>query len=447
MTSSTGRGRHARRARRARRRPHARRVAAGLLLAAVAVTGTVSTPPAAATASAPSLEAEAVQLRVLAAGWDLPWDPALHVWRTAARALALQHRKPGEIRWSERGSDLVVRADLWPAYAGSGAETGPLGRPTHNEHATAGGWVQTFEGGRLYQSTRHHTVATTTPGAIVDAWDARGGPRSALGLPIGDKTGVNGGWAQEFDGGVLVWGPRTGAVAVDRATFLAWREDPTALGWPVRDVTADEAGTTTVFERGSTHTRNGVVYAGETVDASSAVVLCDSQCGGDGWTERGARDAGFATVVERGFGGIGYVTPGPWSFSMTDGVESGRVLLPAGEPGVVIVTLGGNDAGAGMTDAQIVEGMRRLTAAVRLRYPTAPIVVDGVMSRSGADHERRRQVDALVTAEAQRMGLATVSVAGWGDGADYADAVHPTPAGHAALGLRYGPALRAALGR
>ncbi|WP_135848710.1 GDSL-type esterase/lipase family protein [Serinibacter arcticus] len=429
---------HARRARRTLRR------SAFLVLAAVVGSGTVSAPASAA--SAPSLESRADTLRVLAADWEIPWDPALHVWRTLARAAALQTREPGTVRWSRAGSGLVVRAELWPAYRDHGAEAGPLGPPTRNESATTGGWVQPFEGGRLYRSRSQHTVAATTPGAIVDRWDALGGPDSSLGLPVVDKTAVGGGYAQEFTGGVLVWGPRTGAVTVDHPTYRAWQQDPTALGWPVRDVAPDGSGTTTVFEKGTTQTRDGVVHSGETVDASAAVVLCDSQCGGDGWTERGAREVGFGTVVERAYGGIGYVATGPWGFSMTEAVESGRVLLPAGDPGVVIVTLGGNDSAVGTGDAEIVEGVRRLTAAVRLRYPTSPIVVDGVMSRTGADHERRREVDALITAEALRMGLATVSVAGWGDGVEYTDGVHLTPAGQAAAGRRYGPALRAALG-
>lgn len=440
MSTHAGRTRRTRRARRTRGR------AAGLLLAVAVLAGTVSAPASAA--SAPSLESRTDALETLATdGEAFPWHPVLHLWRTALGAAARQALEPGPVRWSERGGDLVVRADLWPTYRNQGAELGPLGPPTRNEAATAGGRVQIFEGGRLYRSTRHQTVAATTPGAIVTTWDARGGPLSDLGLPVGDKTAVGGGYAQEFAGGVLVWGPRTGAVAVDRATYEAWRQDPTALGWPVRDVAPDgPEGTTTVFEKGTTQTRDGVVHSGETVDATTAVVLCDSQCGGDGWTERGAREIGFSTVVERAYGGIGYVATGPWSFSMTEAVESGRVLLPAGDPGVVIVTLGGNDAAAGTSDAAIVESVRRLTAAVRLRYPTSPIVVDGVMSRTGVDHDRRREVDALVTAEAQRMGLAGVSVAGWGDGVEYVDGVHLTAAGAAAVGQRYGPALRAALG-
>ncbi|WP_431310182.1 GDSL-type esterase/lipase family protein [Litorihabitans aurantiacus] len=341
-----------------------------------------------------------------------------------------------------------VGTGFLPAYQARGTEGGALGYPTGSETAVTGGSAQTFQGGDLYWSSDHRTVAAMTPGDIRARWSELGGPDSPLGLPTGEKVAQGRGSYQLFDGGVITWFPGIGAKVVDHESFTSWQRDPSLSGWPVSDGWSSPRGHHVQWQLRTTITRDGRTSSDEEIGSGTAVLLCDSQCAGDrSWPETGARAAGFDRLVERSWGGIGYAVGGELGTSMTDALASGRVLLPEGDPGVVVVTLGGNDAGGGRSDQQIIEQVRALVGTVRSHYPDSPIVVNGVMSRSGPEHDRRRQVDRLVTQEAASLGVGTISVAGWGDDVadSYADGVHLSQQGHDAVGARYGQALRSAL--
>lgn len=185
------------------------------------------------------------------------------------------------------------------------------------------------------------------------------------------------------------------------------------------------------------------------VEHSMALLVCDSQCGGDSWVEQGARAAGFTTIEERMYGGAGYAAPAPaLGISIPDGLTAGLIELPTVTPGAIIITLGGNDATTGRSDTEILQGLRNTLTFLESRYPAATIIVNGVMSRASDDHARRRAVDELVMNEAERQGLAHISVAGWGTtyNAEYADGVHLTQTGSTTIGLPYAAALETVLG-
>jgi hypothetical protein len=185
------------------------------------------------------------------------------------------------------------------------------------------------------------------------------------------------------------------------------------------------------------------------VDHSMALLICDSQCGGDSWVEQGARAAGFTTIEERMYGGGGYAAPAPaLGVSVPDGLTAGLIELPTVTPGAIIITLGGNDATTGRSDTEILEGLRRAVTFLEGRYPAAKIIVNGVMSRADDAHARRRAVDELVMNEAEHQNLAHVSVAGWGTtyNAEYADGVHLTQTGSTTIGQPYAAQLKGVLG-
>ena len=121
--------------------------------------------------------------------------------------------------------------------------------------------------------------------------------------------------------------------------------------------------------------------------------------------------------MKLGFGGSGYLAPiSGLGAGFAESVSSNRLLLPEGDPGVVIVTLGGNDAAQKRSAAEVASAEEQLIGLLRQSYPNAAIVVDGVMSRNDAAHAARRAMDATVTEEAQRIGVHAIFVPRWGDG-------------------------------
>lgn len=356
----------------------------------------------------------------------------------------------GRISWSPATGAHPVIAGMLSAWQPAGAEQSWLGFPLSDELEVPGGIVQLFQGGELYWSPTASHVVGVGHGGIRDHYHAFAGPFGPLGIATGDRTPVMDGYLQRFAGGAIVWGPATGARVVANRTLDAWLRDPAAYGWPVQDSVDDPArGTVDTFEHRQIIADAGLAWSAEPVDAGSAVVICDSQCAGDSWVEQGLRGAGYGQVVERTFPGAGYGFPAPaLGVPVAQALEEDLFLLPQGSPGVVVLNLGGNDASQGVSDAVIVEQLRRLVDLVRGRYPSAAIVVDGVMSRSDAGHARRRAVDALIVRTAQELGVAAVSAAGWGSryGAAYLDAVHLAQPGHDAIAPHYADALRSVLG-
>ena len=358
----------------------------------------------------------------------------------------------GEVWWSSGTGAVSVQAAFLAAYRDRGGAGGWLGLPTAEASRLEGGAMQSFQGGALYRTDGEDAIRATTAGDIQNRYEELGGPEGELGLPTGDKVDVPGGRYQSFAGGVLLWHEGAGVFRLDADSFAIWSADPARFGWPVKDSWADDRGTHQVWEKGQTVLRSGrlLTVPSTPVDASTAVLLCDSQCNGNSWIEQGARGAGFANVVKFGFGGSGYLAPiSGIGAGFTESVSSNRVLLPEGDPGAVIITLGGNDAAQRRPVAEVTAAEEQLIGLLRQAYPNAAIVVNGVMSRSDAAHAARRAMDAAVTEQARRAGVYAVSVAGWVSdySAPQADTVHLTPAGHDKIAPHYAEALRAALGR
>lgn len=185
----------------------------------------------------------------------------------------------------------------------------------------------------------------------------------------------------------------------------------------------------------------------EVIDPSvgrTAVLIGDSQSSGaagvkgaDTWVERGLSAQGYA-VRFVGAGGIGFAARTSKAANYPDGVESGKTRLPFGNPALVVVQGGGNDATRGVPDAVILANAARLVKDLKASYPTSKFLFIGTLAK-GAGHGggRRTQVDGLLAGFAQRNGLEFISVGDWlsryGVAGSLADAVHLDASGHQVL--------------
>jgi hypothetical protein len=402
----------------------------------------------------------------------------------SVRSGRVQSFQGGFIYWSPATGAQSVRGAIRGFYAANNYEGGVLGYPKTEETSVKNGVRQDFEGGKVYWNALGGPTSATTNGEIQNSYENKGGANSSLGLPTSGKTSWRGGYYQRFQGGVITWGPNIGARVINTAHFSTLANNFAKYGWPTKDSWADGAGTHTQFQKGihttgapatkPAPTKPPVVtapvvtkppvvtppveptkpvypFTSDTATAKSVVLYGDSQLDGDSWGEQGARAMGFTDqAAELAFGGLGYSIKNGWAGGTAwTAVEHGLVPFPGGTPGLVMVTLGGNDASLGTTDARVIADSSALWAKLKLMYPNSKIVVNGVMSRSDAGHERRRHIDAVLEANAKKQGITFISVAGLASkaNAEYRDDVHLTQAGQNAVAKLYTPLLAAALGR
>ncbi|SED85647.1 Lysophospholipase L1 [Arthrobacter alpinus] len=177
--------------------------------------------------------------------------------------------------------------------------------------------------------------------------------------------------------------------------------------------------------------------------ARSAVLIGDSQSAGalgvkpaDTWVERGLSARGYK-VQFMGAGGIGFTATTSWASNYPDSLESGKMILPYGNPALVVVQGGGNDASAGASDAAILSNAERLLRALKASYPESKFLFIGTLARGNHAGGRRTEVDTLLAGFAQRNGVPFVSAGDWltryGMTNKMADGVHLTASGHKEL--------------
>jgi hypothetical protein len=371
----------------------------------------------------------------------------------AVRGGKVQNFQGGSVYWSAATGAHAVSGGIKGYFAARQSERSFLGYPKSEQAAVRNGTRQDFEGGKVYRSTSSSQVFATAVGHIQTYYETRGGAQSHLGLPISDRTAWQGGYYQRFQGGVIVWGPNTGARSLNSGHFNTLAGAFGTYGWPTTDTWKDAAGTHTQFQKGRITTDVPPVYPFTSVKATAASVVLygDSQLDGDSWSEQGARAMGFTHQASHlAYGGMGYSSPN-WVAGGTGwtAVQKGLIPFPGGTPGLVLVTMGGNDARTNKTDAQIIADSSALWSKLKLMYPQSRIVINGVLSRSDDTHIHRRHVDSVLAANAARLGVTFISGAGLASAANaqYADNVHLTQAGHDAVAVLYTAKLAAALGR
>lgn len=374
--------------------------------------------------------------------------PATHTEVSASDEGLSQNFQNGVIVHSPLGGTRSVSGAIKAHWLATGAQDGALGQPVGDETREGKFVYQDFRDGTVYWSAETGAHATTR-GDIRNRYREFGTAAGQLGLPLTDEVSRAGGVVQQFQHGWLVWNSSTGARLVPDEVYRIWSANSDRYGWPRRDAWADQRGTHVEFQSLETiwDPKTSELYSAEAVDSGTVVILGDSQLDLDSWSEQGARAAGFNHQILRGYGGMGYVaTNSSAGGSAQYGLVSDTILLPQGDPGLVMVTLGGNDARIGATDAQILDSANRTWDELKRKYPRSKIIINGVLSRNDYSHTQRRWVDALLMHGAEARGLARISLAGTasvaGAAGDFRDANHLTQAGHNKVAPLYAEALR-----
>ncbi|WP_035750167.1 SGNH/GDSL hydrolase family protein [Arthrobacter sp. 35W] len=190
---------------------------------------------------------------------------------------------------------------------------------------------------------------------------------------------------------------------------------------------------------------------------STAVLFGDSQAAGAAgvpgpatWPQQALARQGYR-VLFLGAPGIGFVAGTPKAANYIDSFTRGPLVLPAGNPALVVVQGGGNDASRGVLDGQIRANADRLLRRLQAGYPQARLLMVGTLAKGTG---RRTQVDAALGAAAREHGVDFISAGDWLTRYSLAplmaDGVHLTAAGHEALatvlsarmdglGMRQGP--------
>jgi acyl-CoA thioesterase-1 len=171
----------------------------------------------------------------------------------------------------------------------------------------------------------------------------------------------------------------------------------------------------------------------------TVLLIGDSQSEpSNSWPRSGLAAVGYK-VVFCGRGGTGFVASNGRFGNYIDALNRGEWTLPYGSLPLVVIEGGGNDAGQGASDEQIVANAERLIAALKQRYPDAQMAMIGTLAKgAGLGGGRRTEVDALLGTVAAKHSLPFISVGDWLTRYDLArnmaDGVHMNAAGHQALG-------------
>ncbi|WP_260680145.1 LGFP repeat-containing protein [Corynebacterium glutamicum] len=154
----------------------------------------------------------------------------------------------GFIYWHPTTGAHAVNNYSAQVWERNGWETGWMGYPTGGEVPVTGsnpvdgernGWVQTFQGGRVYRSpfSEGFQIASIN-GLILDRWLELGGPDSYLGFPIADEAVASDGVGRFsiFQHGAIYWHPETGAWEVLGEISEKWVAEGAytgILGYPI----------------------------------------------------------------------------------------------------------------------------------------------------------------------------------------------------------------------
>ena len=158
----------------------------------------------------------------------------------------------GSVFWSEATGAHVLRGGVLTAFLAAGGPGGTLGFPISDHAAVPGGFAAAFQGGSVYESTA--TGAHVVSGAVRSAWWSSGGVSGPLGFPTADVRAVAGGTVAEFQGGAVYASPSTSAQVVRGAVLAEWQAGGGAggpLGFPVSGLLTVPGGTAQAFQGGS----------------------------------------------------------------------------------------------------------------------------------------------------------------------------------------------------
>jgi uncharacterized protein with LGFP repeats len=203
----------------------------------------------------------ALPLPVVAAWRRSGWERGALGYPSAALAAAPGGR--GEVMafaggsvYVVDGAGLVLHGQVEDAYAAAGGPAGELGLPVSDVTATSDGRARyaDFEAGSVYVIGGAKRVL---PEAIADAWQRTGRQQGPLGYPTGDVSAVAGGTTMPFEGGTVYAADGAGSAfalsgEID-AAYAAADGVTGSLGYPTADLrtTPDGGGRYAHFQRGS----------------------------------------------------------------------------------------------------------------------------------------------------------------------------------------------------
>ncbi|MGW9403076.1 GDSL-type esterase/lipase family protein [Arthrobacter sp. NPDC055585] len=245
----------------------------------------------------------------------------------------------------------------------------------------------------------------------------------------------------------LVWSPETGIRALRTDIFERWKSSVRTLGWPVTSEYSFAGDYRTDFQKGTLMfaPRLGRIMSYDPAVEEAAVVIGDSQAGRDTWVGKGLAALGYKPAI-LGAGGTGYTKGNGTVHSYPEALEAEEWLLPAGNPGLVILQGGGNDA-AEAGNVQIRQNAKQLVREIKRTYPETRIVMVGVI---GDGSGRRAEIDDLLARVAAEEGLDFVSPKDWWKryslDSKLEDGLHLGRAGHEAVAPVFTRELKAVLG-
>ncbi|ASN51098.1 transglycosylase SLT domain-containing protein [Sinomonas sp. R1AF57] len=168
----------------------------------------------------------------------------------------------GAIVWSPQTGAHESAGAIRAAWLRFGLENGKFGYPTTDEvrGLRNGGSYQAYQGGLIMWSPT--TGAHESSGGIRAAWQRRGFENGYLGYPTTDEIrGLrDGGVYQMYQGGAIIWSPKTGAHESGGAIRQAWAGlgyEGGTLGYPTSDEYAITGGVAQDFEGGRIEWRPG----------------------------------------------------------------------------------------------------------------------------------------------------------------------------------------------
>jgi uncharacterized protein with LGFP repeats len=169
-------------------------------------------------------------------GGQLTYDTAARTFTTTPPELA------GQLADLPLPDDAASSIDLaWRVAGGAG---GQLGAKQGDSYAVGDGTGQDFAGGKIYFSP--DTGAHVVSGAILEKYEAAGGPAGDLGFPTANEVDgdIPGSRVSTFaDEAAIVWTAEHGAVVVRGPMKAAWDElggSGGDLGVPIADQTGED---------------------------------------------------------------------------------------------------------------------------------------------------------------------------------------------------------------
>lgn len=163
-----------------------------------------------------------------------------------------QTYQKGAIYWTSATGAKVVKGAIRSVWVSRAAQNGVLGYPTSDEYKVLTGTAQNFQGGKIFYVPTKGTFVLK--GGIGTRWNSSNGVNS-LGLPVSNEISgmVKGGVRQNFTKGVIYWSPTTGAwisKGAIRSAYAKQGYEKGRLGYPTSNEYAISGGVAQKYQGG-----------------------------------------------------------------------------------------------------------------------------------------------------------------------------------------------------